>query len=445
MRILIEATPNYLNMGDLAMLKVAHGRLCSLWPEARIAAFTSEPDRLAEHCPGIEPVLAVSRDTWFRSRASLDRWIHRWPAPLRGSGRKFETYLWRWMPRLFGSILSRNGAQDAEALAFLEYLRRVLNATDLYVICGMGSFTSAFEPLVNNMIETIELTNSFGIPGVAVGQGIGPFDKSSRSWQLARNNFPRLRFIGLREGARGPALVAELGVAADRVRVTGDEAIEFAYRDSGWSTSNRLGVCMRSVAYAGIARADEARAAAAIANLARNLGAEVTAVPVSHVPEESDLDTFVRMFPGQPSRALTSELRLTPDWIIDEIGRCRVVVTGAYHAAVFAASQGIPSIGVASSEYYQDKFGGLAAQFGAGCQVVCLNQPDFEERLRSALERIWTSPSVHRDELLSAARRQIAASKAAWGELASRVRRRRFTPDTNCGDVDVIRMWNGAR
>jgi hypothetical protein len=171
MRILLEATPNYLNMGDLAMLKVAAGRLQSLWPGARIAAFTSEPDRLVEHCPGVEPVLAVSRDAWLQSQPSFGIGFKRLPPPIRSRALRIEARLWHRMPRLFSSILSRNRAGDADALALLDHVRRVLSATDLYVICGMGSFTSAFEPLVNNMIETIELVNSFGISSVAVGQG----------------------------------------------------------------------------------------------------------------------------------------------------------------------------------------------------------------------------------------------------------------------------------
>jgi polysaccharide pyruvyl transferase WcaK-like protein len=445
MQILLEATPHYLNMGDLAMLKVAVGRLRSLWPEARIAAFTSEPDRLAEHCPGVDPVLAASRDIWLQSQPSFGRGFNRLPPPVRRSAQKIETYIWRRMPRLFGSILSRSRARDADTRTFLDHLHRVLSATDLFVICGMGSYTSAFEPSVNVMIETIELTNSFGIPSVAVGQGIGPFDKSSRSWQLARKNLPLLKFLGLRKGARGPALVAELGVAADRVKVTGDEAIEVAYRDSQAPGSNLLGVCMRSVPYAGVAREEETRVAATISKIARKLGAELTAVPISHVPEESDLETFVRMFPSQPSRALTDELRLTPEWIVNEIGRCRVVVTGAYHAAVFAASQGIPSISLPRSQYYRDKFDGLAAQFGPGCEVVSLDQPDFEDRLGSALERMWTTPCVHRDQLLGAARRQISESKAAWSDLATKVRPRRFAREKSLADADLIRTWYRRR
>ncbi len=202
---------------------------------------------------------------------------------------------------------------------------------------------------------------------------------------------------------------------------------------------------MRSVPYAEVAREEETRVATTIAKIARKLGAELTAVPISHVPEESDLETFARMFPDRPSRALTSELRLTPEWLVDEIGRCRVVVTGAYHGAVFAASQGIPSIGLPSSEYYKDKFDGLAGQFGAGREVVCLNQPDFEDRLESAIERMWASPCAYKDQLLSAARRQIDESKAAWCDIATKVRRKRFARKKSLADADLIRTWYRKR
>ena len=49
---------------------------------------------------------------------------------------------------------------------------------------------------------------------------------------------------------------------------------------------------------------------------------------------------------------------------ITTIARCRLVVTGSYHAALFALSMGVPAIGIATSRYYEDKFLGLADQFG---------------------------------------------------------------------------------
>ena len=49
---------------------------------------------------------------------------------------------------------------------------------------------------------------------------------------------------------------------------------------------------------------------------------------------------------GSPSRASTI------DDVLTAIADCRVVVTGSYHAAVFALSMGVPAVGLAASRYY---------------------------------------------------------------------------------------------
>ena len=51
--------------------------------------------------------------------------------------------------------------------------------------------------------------------------------------------------------------------------------------------------------------------------------------------------------------------------LIEQISRCRLVIVGSYHAAVFALAQGVSAIGLAGNAYYLQKFEGLAAnQFG---------------------------------------------------------------------------------
>src|SRR5207245_4256855 len=59
----------------------------------------------------------------------------------------------------------------------------------------------------------------------------------------------------------------------------------------------------------------------------------------------------------------------TPAKVIAAAGRCRIVVSGAYHAAVFALAQGIPVVCLGGSDYYLHKFEGLVDQFGTGCTV----------------------------------------------------------------------------
>jgi polysaccharide pyruvyl transferase WcaK-like protein len=66
------------------------------------------------------------------------------------------------------------------------------------------------------------------------------------------------------------------------------------------------------------------------------------------------------------------------------VSRCRVVVTGSYHAGVFALAQGIPVVATAASRYYHDKFSGLADLFGGGGDIVDVGSPNA----RAAIEAL---------------------------------------------------------
>lgn len=114
-----------------------------------------------------------------------------------------------------------------------------------------------------------------------------------------------------------------------------------------------------------------------------------------------------------------------PEAIVDEIGRCRLVVTGAFHTAVFALSQGIPAVGVANSPISVDKFRSLEDAFGDACQVVILEGGDLEDRLVAAIDTAWARAVSCRATLLSAAERHVALGHEAYGRLRALVADRR--------------------
>jgi colanic acid/amylovoran biosynthesis protein len=93
------------------------------------------------------------------------------------------------------------------------------------------------------------------------------------------------------------------------------------------------------------------------------------------------------------------------------------VVTGSYHAGVFALAQGIPVVAFAASDYYRDKFLGLADQFGAGCRVLGTHEPEFASQLDRTIEEIWKQAPALRPVLLNAAEAQIKAARAAYQQL----------------------------
>ena len=107
--------------------------------------------------------------------------------------------------------------------------------------------------------------------------------------------------------------------------------------------------------------------------------------------------------------------------IVDEIGRCRVVITTSYHGGVLALAQGIPVVAWIKSKYFAAKLYGLANQFGVGCEVVALDQEDAEERLKSSILLAWNSAQNVRPLLLDAAAAQLAASRAAYERMRREV------------------------
>jgi polysaccharide pyruvyl transferase WcaK-like protein len=106
-----------------------------------------------------------------------------------------------------------------------------------------------------------------------------------------------------------------------------------------------------------------------------------------------------------------------------------VLVTGAYHLAVFALSQGIPVVGLTSSRYYDDKLGGLRDMFGAGLEPVRLDDPDLEHGLGQAVRTAWDRAAELREPLRARAREQIAASRQAFERVFALAERPDRVPD----------------
>ncbi len=362
------------------MLEVSLARLRALWPAAGITVFTADRARLERMFPGLLSIPTSTRTLYFRQ--------------------------------------SESGAEDPDSRGTLAAFRGRLSQLDLFLVSGMGSYHDAGGQDAIDMLDTIRLVRSLGVPAVAFSQGIGPIRKESAVWAAARRALPCLDFIALREGRSGPELLRELGVPSDKIVVTGDDAVEPAYRTRSAGESVLLGVNLRATSYAGITAEQTGEFAAVVQAAARQLSASIVPAPTSFVPWESDLDAFARMFPGE---SVPTDVEPTPEWAIGRIGRCRLIITGSYHGAVFALSQGIPAVCIENSEYYRDKFLGLAGQFGEGCTVIRLSDPGFEERVLAEAMRLWRTAEDYSKPLRRAAARQVEKSKAAWLELPSRV------------------------
>lgn len=175
---------------------------------------------------------------------------------------------------------------------------------------------------------------------------------------------------------------------------------------------------MRVSSYAGIGPV----AAAAIGDLVRQaagaFGTPIVALPVSRYPVDGDLAALrALLHPGRVRADVLLEDLATSEALIAAAARCRVIVTGSYHAAVFGLAQGVPAVCLSRSRYYDAKFAGLRALFPGACSVVSLDEPDFAGRLRAALDQAWQLPATARAAAADAAAGQRRAGRDAYARF----------------------------
>jgi polysaccharide pyruvyl transferase WcaK-like protein len=445
LRILVENSEYWLrNNGDLAMLTVTLDRLRERWPGARIAVLSDSPCLLRAYFPFAEGISVFDLDPWGPLT---------WPERLAG----------RLGPRLVGPVVlarlrlrvRRKQLPDRLRGAHRKLLRMALGRpapvrapaddtaplptgplhpgsaraaaqASLVVALGGGYLTDADRTQTVRVLNLLEHASDAGVPVALVGQGLGPLE-DPRLQALAAQVLPKAGLIALREGRQGPKILDRAGVAAERVLVTGDDAIELAYRVRQDETGADLGVCLRVAGYAPVSGA----AADTVGRVVRSAAAAHTAALVPLIIAEfrnQDRRSTLPLVRGYATVIDPPSRYVHPAEIARRVSRCRVLVTGAYHLAVFALSQGIPVVALTSTAYYDDKFLGLGAMFGQGLALVRLDDPDLEQTLTVAIDQAWrTAPEV-REPLRTRAREQIDASRAGFDRVAGLTQARPATP-----------------
>ncbi len=450
MRLLVEpGSYACRNMGDLAMFLATVSRLERHWPEAEIVAFTAAPDRLQRYAPSVLPVSQQARQKLLARHRREAGAQHRLP---------FATRLGWDLRRLAALAASRNWKRIWDAThrlmpdrsprggfsASLERLgegrwERALRSFSLVAVSGAGWACDPCPEHAASVLDLLSAAHSAGVPTALFSQGMGSMQNTALR-SRARVVLPHVDFIGLRECRKGPALLRELGVPADRIHITGDDALELAYSQRKSGEGDCLGVSLRLADYANMRQPLAASALRTVADFAGARGLEVLAIPISFDQREDDY------------RAIAAAVRLSsaepcmddPTEVARRVARCRLVVTGSYHGAVFALAQGTPVVAVCNSLYYSDKLLGLADMFGTGCQVVDLSDPTAPEKVDAALERFWNAGAGLRGALLDATREQIRRSQAAYQTVFEIVSSRSQASSADPGNV---RAWEavGAR
>ncbi|MFF2549768.1 polysaccharide pyruvyl transferase family protein [Nocardia sp. NPDC058058] len=445
-RILIENSEYWLrNYGDVAMLEVTVRRLRARWPLARIGIMTESPSLVAAYFPGAVGITVGDRDPWGapplneRLAAALGPAV---VGPVAISWLRARAWL---LPRAIrvrdrlrdggvGPAAAEAGRPPGDSAdvpndvaAVAEHTgprierrhpgaARAVREASLVVGLGGGYLTDADIPQAGRVLDLLEYASDAGIPVALVGQGIGPLRDPELTAQAARV-LTKLPLIALRERRRGPELLESLGVSPGAATVTGDDAIELARDARAAGIGGDIGVCLRVAKYSPVARLAQDGVGIAVRAAAAEFGARLVPLIIAETPGSPDRATTVPLVRGSANPVAPVDRFVRPADVAAQLSRCRVLVTGAYHLAVFALSQGIPVVALTSTEYYDDKFLGLDDMFKGGVRLIHFDDPEFGERLRAAIADAWEDAPALRDTLCARADEQVASSQQVYDRL----------------------------
>ena len=268
LRILVENSEYWLrNNGDLAMLAVTLDRMHQRWPDARIAVLTDSPCLLRAYFPHAEGISVFDEDPWAPP-TRLERLAgHLGPRivgpvalarlRLRVRRKQLPDRLRAGRRKLLRLILRRPAPADVPASETAPLPTGPLHPgsaaaaaqSSLVVALGGGYLTDADRTQTVRVLNLVEHACDAGVPVALVGQGLGPLD-DPRLQARAAQVLPKVGLIALREGRQGPQILDRAGVAAERVLVTGDDAIELAYHARIDEIGSDIGFCLRVAGYA---------------------------------------------------------------------------------------------------------------------------------------------------------------------------------------------------
>jgi polysaccharide pyruvyl transferase WcaK-like protein len=404
MKILIDnGEPQFSNLGDLALLLSAYSALKSEWPEAEIFTFALKPERLREVLPGAKPVHPYDRSRW--SGVMAVGWMAESHSSLLKSGaRIFRNIV---SARLISHLIDlAPGECRSKGLEFARFAR-FLGEIDLYVWAGGGYLADHFGSLATQFANTLEYMANKRVPSVAFGLGIGPLDRP-RIATAVKGSMQNLSFIGLRDGL-SKRLLQNWLLPESKLCVTGDDAIALAFPHRPSQIGQNLGISLRATYYSGLSETHFQSISHVLRAFCEKHDVGLVSIPIAR----QDLATNRSI--GNDELRFT-EPEFTIEAVLKNVSSCRVVVTGSYHAAVFALSMGVSVVAVAATDYYRQKFAGLKEQFGGLLEILSFDAstgfPIFAESLAKLVEDAWGTAPDRQAALIQKAEAQIATGQA---------------------------------
>lgn len=418
MRFLVDQSGYGLaNAGDAAMLQVALERT----GEAQRDVLVSVPERLQLICPDATPVKVSGAQLWRQPWNVVGKGRRIIPEGLHGSARRAEVRLRNAVPRAMCRLIAhrlRNRSIDPTDM--YSFIDSVLSA-DALIVTGGGFINDSFSTHARNVLELCELFQALDKPVALFGQGLGPLT-NPRLRKLLRKVVARCAVIGLREGVVGPQLLRGLSCENEKVVITGDDAIQLALKSDSFARSmDAVGINIRVAPYSGITQAVADSVIDTVALVSRQMGVSVISIPISWNQGESDACTLSKVGDFDVNTPML------PEETVQRVGRCAVVVTASYHAAVFALAQGRPVVAISASEYYDAKLRGLAEQFCASQNSFRLIRPEVacqKASVSAVLHELIKSSQTEYDQLIARAQAQAQQGRETVTDFMNMMKNR---------------------
>lgn len=416
LNILIDnSSYDLLNSGDIAMAKVCIERLHKHAPDASLKMITEANDTLSNISIKARPMnLFIKRKVWSQKRNIFGPLFKLTPTKLHPNLEKFENNTRLAFPKLMTRwMYHRLRTRSKNAMLIQQYMQHIDEA-DMAVASGGGFMTDAFEDHAIKILELLYLVKQQGKPVAMFGQGVGPVS-SPKLLATMQKVLPTLDMICIRESIAGLQLLLKLGVSRDKIVITGDDAIELSKAARKPAMGNALGFNVRVADYASIDSHQDKLVASIIHEFANQNQTTILPVPISWYPHENDMEKISKLLNIDNNSSELNHHNIAA--LMKQVAECKVVVTGSYHAGVFALSQGIQVIGLARSKYYVDKFNGLAGMFDSGVQVVNFDDSNWQEKFKDALQYAWNNATFFREKLTKQADEQVKLSENAYRDF----------------------------
>jgi len=413
MNILVESSNANHNFGDESMLRVALRRLGDLSPPPRSVTLMNENSSKVAHSRKYVHSLPSSlRRTWHAHRPLWGTLDDKAPALV-----DYVSTAWSGLKGVLTGLKFKWKDLDPHPWnSFTEHMEKA----DALLVSGGGIINDVFEARAEEVLNLLMLAHSREVPVFIFSQGIGPL-RSSRLRNKARRALQDVRLIALREQKQSYPLLCELGIRNSQIRITGDDSITLAHSASPQNLNDGIGVNLRIADYSNLSL-DMARVVGdTLTKVSREHSASIYPIPIEHEGDSSDIQSIREILIETEIPVESPPFPDSLESVIQNAGKCRIVVTGSYHGAVFALSQGIPAVALSSSAYYDAKFGGLRDMFGGGLTLLDPTANNFSSKLREAIDQQWAKAPAIRPSLLDAASRQVQASCRFYSELTDRL------------------------